>query len=205
MCGDPVSTMTDLPPQPSSCHSAVSYSCTEATVVGQPVDSWHNQLDSTYCLCVWTMDWTCFEFAKPPEGQAGYPQPVQAFQGQAMLLASRWKRDILFRSFWNDERWPSSQWTCNDSLQSFLISCQVRSCEIGCCWPNSDARYGQQAPYAPYNAYAATPDQSGTDVLWWRITLIYRWSTDTLQMIQDQDRSSSVITIWTDKIIVMII
>ena len=166
--------MTGLPPQSSSCHSAVSYSCTEATVVGQPVDSWHNQLDSTYCLCVWTMDWTCFEFAKP-EGQAGYPQPVQAFQGQAMLLASRWKRDILFRSFWNDEHW----------------------------W-NSDARYGQQVPYAPYNAYAATPDQSGTDVLWWRITLIYRWSTDTLQMIQDQDRSSSVITIWTDKIIVII-
>eukprot|EP00435_Cladocopium_sp_Y103_P020626 s198_g5.t1 len=46
-----------------------------------------------------------------PIGQAGYPQPVQAFQGQAM--------------------------------------------------------YGQHAPYAPYNAYAApSPDQSGAQMSW---------------------------------------
>jgi hypothetical protein len=171
--------MTGLPPQSSSCHSAVSYSCTEATVVGQPVDSWHNQLDSTYCLCVWTMDWSILDLLRVCKttwgpGRLSTTSSISRASNVACLKMET--KRVLFRSFWNDE--------------------------IGCCWPNSDARYGQQAPYAPY-AYAATPDQSGTDVLW-RITLTYRRSTDTLQMIQDQDRSSSVITIWTDKIIVII-
>ena len=102
-------------------------SCAEATVVGQPVDSWHNLGRTNWTplvVFVWTMDWTCSLHLRARQAIHNQYKHFKGKQckGKQCCLPQDAKHPL-----------PGSQWTRNDSLQTFLISCQVGSSEIRCC------------------------------------------------------------------------